>query len=266
MITITRDISQNVEDLRNHNCYVVADFDKTITNKKSNTTFSLFSKSGLYPLEYLKERTRNYEYYRPLELDATISLEEKTRIVKEWQEASYQLLLKYQVKEKDIKTILNMPDMLVLREGAKEFIRYLNENHIPLIICSAGIANFIKELLVLNNCYSSNIFIYGNMLEFCNGQIVKGNQEMIHSMNKNNITLPDDFYKRIADKRFTLVIGDQLSDLNMVSNLPVEESISFGFLESNVEALRPYFQKRFDVVLEEGESFNTISKIIRLQR
>lgn len=266
MITIKEDVSQKIEGLRDNNYYVVADFDKTITDKKSNTTFSLFSKSGLYPKEYLEERNRNYEYYRPLELDANIRSEEKERIVKAWQEASYQLLLKYQVKEEDIKKVLSMPDMLILRDGAIEFIRYLNEKNIPLIICSAGISNFIKELLILNECYSSNIFIYGNMLEFRNGQIIDSKQEKIHSMNKNNITLSSDFYEKIKDKNYTLVIGDQLSDLNMVKKLPTTESISFGFLESNVDELRPYFQDQFDVVLEGGESFHTISKIIRLQR
>lgn len=264
MITIKENMIDKINSLNNSNYYVVMDFDKTITNKKSNTTFSLFSKSGLYPKEYLEERNRNYEYYRPLELDASISLEKKEQIVKEWQEASYQLLLKYQVKEEDIPIILNMPDMVILREGAKEFIHYLNENNIPLIICSAGISNFIKELLILNECYSSNIFIYGNRLDFHNGKIINSNQEIIHSMNKNNIILSSDFYNRIRDKSFTIVIGDQLSDLYMVNNLPVEKSLSFGFLESNVEELRPYFQEQFDVVLEDGESFHTISKILKL--
>lgn len=266
MITIKEDISQKIEGLKNGNYYVVADFDKTITDKKSNTTFSLFSKSGLYPKEYLEERNRNYEYYRPLELDANISFQERTEIMRLWQTASYQLLLKYQVREEDIRRILNMSDMVMLRSGAKEFIRYLNENNIPLIISSAGISNFIKELLILNGCYSSNIFIYGNTLEFCNGQIVDSNREIIHSMNKNNITLSDDFYEKVKDKNYTLVIGDQLSDLDMIKKLPVKESISFGFLESNVDELRPYFQDQFDVVLEDGESFDAISKIIRLQK
>lgn len=97
----------------------------------------------------MEERNRNYEYYRPLELDASISFEEKEQIVKAWQEASYQLLLKYQVKEEDIKAILNMPDMLMLRAGAKEFIRYLNEKNIPLIICSAGSAILLIFLFMV---------------------------------------------------------------------------------------------------------------------
>lgn len=91
------------------------------------------------------------------------------------------------------------------------------------------------------------------MLEFSNGQIIDRNQEIIHSMNKNNITLSSDFYEKIKDKDYTLVIGDQLSDLNMIKKLPTKKSISFGFLESNVDELRPYFQDQFDVVLE-GEN------------
>lgn len=103
MIRINNQARGKVEDINKNNFYVVADFDKTITSKNSNTTFSLFSKSGFYPKEYLNDRNKNYDYYRPLELDPTIKNEEKERIVKEWQEASYELMLKYKVKEADIK-------------------------------------------------------------------------------------------------------------------------------------------------------------------
>ncbi len=265
MIHVNSKFLEKVEKLNKNNYYVVADFDNTITAKQSNTSFSLFSKSGFYPKEYLEERTKNYEHYRPLELDPKINDEEKLKIVKEWQEASYKLLLKYEVKESDIPKILRGNNGLILRDGAIDFINLLNKNEIPLIISSAGLGNFIIELLKMYECYSENIFIYSNMLKFSDDKIIPSIDNIIHSMNKNDIELPKDYYEKINGKDNVVVIGDQLSDLNMVKKLPKENTISFGFLESNVDENKKLFEDCFDVTLTNNESFDSIIKTLKLK-
>lgn len=265
MLKIKDGLEKKLVGINKNNFYVVADFDKTITSKNSNTTFSLFSKSGFYPKEYLEDRNRNYEHYRPLELNPDIDNKEKEKIVKEWQEASYKLMLKYKVRESDIKKILSNKDALTLRHGAISFIKKLNKNNIPLIICSAGVGNFIIELLKLHECYSDNIFVHSNMLKFKDDVIYDSIDEIIHSMNKNNIVLPNDLLSKLRDKKYGLVIGDQLTDLEIIDNLPKQETISFGFLESNVEEQESMFYKDFDVVLKENEGFDMISKTLNLK-
>lgn len=266
MIYISDNAKNKLNDLTKDNYYVIADFDKTLTSKDSNTTFSLFSKSGYYDENYIIERNRNYEYYRPLELNPNITDDEKFNIVKEWQEASYKLMLKYKVRESDIKRILKINDMLKLRDNAIEFINYLNNNNIPLIISSAGIGNFIIELLKLNNCYSDNIYVYSNMLKFKDDVIVDSVASIIHSMNKNDITLTNSVFSRIQDKKYAIMIGDQISDLEMAKSLPKEDTISFGFLESNINELEQLFMDKFDVVLKENENFDSINKILKLKK
>ena len=96
-------------------------------------------------------------------------------------------MLKYKVKESDILKILENDDALTLRDGAINFINYLNENNIPLIISSAGIGNFIIELLKKQECYTNNIYVYSNMLKFKDDEIVDSIDDIIHSMNKNAI-------------------------------------------------------------------------------
>ena len=96
MIYTRLDSMDKINNFNINDCYFVMDFDGTITYN-SNTLFSLFSKSGYYPESYLKERNDNYNHYRPLELDPNITLEEKEKIVKEWQTKTYHLLLKYKV-------------------------------------------------------------------------------------------------------------------------------------------------------------------------
>lgn len=266
MVIINNASKIKINDINLDNFYVVLDFDKTLSTKDSNTTFSLFSKSGFYSEDYTKERDKNYKYFRPLELDPTISSSEKYQIMQKWQEASYKLMLKYRVRESDIKKILANPNLLELREGAIRFIKLLNENHIPFIINSAGCGNFIVELLRLNNCYSDNAYVYSNMLEFEDDVIVDSITDIIHSMNKFDIKLDGHFKEKISNKKYAIIIGDQLSDLDMAKALPKEDILSFGFLESNVSEVEALFNERFDVVLKDNEGFDSISKILKLRK
>lgn len=266
MIQINESTNQKINELNKDNFYVVIDFDQTLTTKDSNTTLSLFAKSGFYSSEYLKERTDNYNYYRPLELDPTISSDEKFTIVKKWQEASYQLMLKYRVKESDIRKIIDMPNMLILRAGAIDFINELNQNNIPVIINSAGCGNFIIELLKKYDCYSDNIYVFSNILKFKDDVIIDSISRIIHGMNKGDITVDNRFYQQIKDKKYLLVIGDQLSDLNMSQNLPKTATLTFGFLEANIEKLEEAFNNNFDIVLKDNKNFNDIRKILKLKK
>ncbi len=265
MITISDEGKKKLSELDTKEMFVVADFDQTITTRNSKTTFSLFSMSGAYGSEYVKERTADYEYYRPIELDQTIPYEKKFEIMKEWAMKSYSLLLKHKVRESDIISIAQQKELLELRSGVVEFINILNRLGIPLIINSAGIGNFIECILKLNDCYSDNIFISANFLSFKDDVVIDSKRDIIHSMNKYDIRLSSEYKKRLMDKRVGIVIGDQLSDLKMDNKLPNEETISFGFLESGVEENEEIFNRNFDVVLKGNEGFESIGKMLRLE-
>lgn len=252
----------NINKLKNNNFYVVSDFDQTISTHNSNTTFSLFAKSGLYPSEYLNDVTKLYNYYRPLELNPNLSYEDKKNLSLKWHMASYKLMLKYKLKESDIDYIIDNNEAIILREGSIDFIRFLHNNNIPLIICSAGISNFIMKILEKHNCYTSNIYIHSNILKFKNNIIYDDNPYPIHSMVKNEIKLPDTFTNKLINRDYAIVIGDQLHDINMANYLPKKETISFAFLESNVKENHKLFINNYDVVLTDNESFKPIQKIL----
>lgn len=265
MIDIKNESKIKINNLNLNNFYVIADFDQTITTKTSNTTLSLYSKSGLYPKTYLEERNANYNYYRPLEIDPKITDQEKYLLEEEWANKSYNLMLKYKVRESDINKILNMENALTLRKDFDKFVTSLYENNIPLIISSAGCGNFIEGLLKKNNCYYENIYIHSNMFKFVNDVIVDNNIHILHAMNKNEINLPNEFFKKINNKKYAIIIGDQTSDIYMAKNLPKEDIISFGFLESKVEENDALYHEKFDVVLKET-GFGEINKILKLEK
>lgn len=265
MITISDNAKKKLNELNKDDIFVVADFDRTITTGDSKSTFSLFSLSGLYGSEYERERTMVHDFYRPIELDASIPEEEKFKLMKEWALESYGLMLKYKVRESDVEKIARQKRFLELRNGAVEFINTLNELGIPFIINSAGIGNFIESILGLNGCYRDNIFISANFLSFKDDVIVDSIRDIIHSMNKYDIRISDEFREIISGKKTCILIGDQLSDLNMDHSLSKEKTISFGFLESNVEENEELFNEQFDVVLKDNEGFDCIGKLLKIK-
>lgn len=265
MFIISNNGNKKLSKIDIHDIFVVADFDRTITTGSSEATFSLFSLSGLYGSEYEFERSLVHDYYRPIELDARLPYQEKFELMRDWALESYGLMLKYKVRESDIENIVREKKLLELRSGVVEFINNLNKLGIPLIINSAGIGNFIECILRLNNCYSDNIFISANFLEFKDDIIVDSIKDIIHSMNKYDIVLSDVVKTAIKDRKMAIIIGDQLSDLNMDHKLPNNSNITFGFLEANIRKNEELFRERFDVVLKDNEGFESIEKLLRLK-
>lgn len=77
---------------------VVSDFDFTITKQKLEngdpvlTSFGILNACKSLPPDYLKESSRLYEIYRPLEIDPTIPVVEKVQHMIEWWKLSGELL------------------------------------------------------------------------------------------------------------------------------------------------------------------------------
>ena len=55
------------------NYYVLIDFDRTLTDGNSTSSWEILSKGGFMPEEYVLEVNKLYEYYRPFEVDVNIS-------------------------------------------------------------------------------------------------------------------------------------------------------------------------------------------------
>ena len=65
-------------------------------------------------------------------------------------------------------------------------MQYLWNENIPLLIFSAGLANVLKEFLMIKGVYHPNIHVVSNLMTFDpTGALLAFEGEMIHSMNKN---------------------------------------------------------------------------------
>ena len=244
--------------LNNKDIYVVADFDRTFTVGNSKTSWSLLASTDLLPKEYIEDRQVLFDKYRPIEIDTTMPFEYRLEQTKIWFKLHAELFVKYKLKESFIQEIVRNRDIMTFRDGAKDFLKYLYENDIPLIIISAGIGNFIKEFLEKEECYYSNIYISSNMLNFEEGIAIGVENNIIHSLNKNEVSLPNNIKKRLENRTKVILLGDQIDDIRMVSKDKRNNTIRIGFLIDKDS--RETYEKHFDIVCEDTISYDEIGK------
>lgn len=242
------------------NLYVVADFDKTITNGSSKTSWSILASSDLVPESYIDERQALYDFYRPIEVSDTAEYSYKLQMTKEWFQKHIELFIKYQLSKEVFEEAATNLRVMEFRPYAREFIEFLHDNNIPLIIISAGIGNFIESFLEHNNCNFDNIYISSNKIIFDDGIAVGVGENIIHSFNKNEVSLPDDILDKIRNRDSVILLGDQVSDLNMVDRDIHSSVLSIGFLTTDFS--KEVLAANFDIVCEESDTYDDVKKIL----
>ena len=242
------------------NLYVVADFDRTITNGSSKTSWSILANSNLVPKSYVTERQALYDYYRPIEISDKADYSYKTKMMKEWFKKHIELFVKYKISKQVFEEAATNLRIMEFRPYAREFIEFLHNNNIPIIIISAGIGNFIESFLEHNNCNFDNVYISSNKIIFKNDIAVGVGENIIHSFNKNEVSLTNDILDKIKNRDNVILLGDQVSDLNMVDKNKHKSVISIGFL--TLDAPKDVMTSNFDIVCEENDNYDDVKKLV----
>ncbi len=248
-----------------NNVYVVADFDRTITNGSSKTSWSILAGSDLVPKSYVEERQALYEKYRPIEIDNTLPFEYRMQMMNEWWKKHIELFVRYKMSEEVFEKAATDLRIMEFRQGAKEFLTFLHQNNISLIIISAGVGNFIETFLKRNNCNFDNIYVSSNKILFKNGIATGVGENIIHSFNKNEVSLPVEINSKLKDRKQVILLGDQISDLNMVDKSIHDSVITVGFASDDINDHHDTFEDlkaNFDIVCEPREDYNILKKLL----
>ena len=240
--------------------YVITDFDRTLTSKDSEPSM------GIVPHflggECLSERTKIFNYYRPLELDYTIKEQEKQRIMKEWANKSFTLVSKYITQDIIDKALKDAN--IHFRKGAKEFLIKMNNMNIPVIIMSSGVGNILKAFLEKEGCLFDNIEIVSNFFEFQDKKAHIDLNSIMATLNKEYKKIPQNVRKKLEEKENALLFGDLIEDIKMANEEKLSNTITFGFLDANVEQNLEAYRNNFDVVLTDDNNFNDVIRILNI--
>jgi len=262
MIYIDDQIKNKVNSLNHDKLYVVADFDRTITVNSSDNSWGILEKSNFVCEEYTKESEKLYNYYYPIEFDFSMDPVIKDKLMYEWWSSVISLFVKYGLREEVVNNATSNISVMQFRDGGKQFLESMYEKNIPVIIISAGIGNFIEQFLKYNNCLFENIYIISNFIKFKDGVAVGIGNDIIHSQNKNIVSLSPDIINKVIDRKDILLLGDNLADVKMVSQDKRDKTIRIGFLDSDIEKNMEDFKKKFDVVCTDNKSFHDLSKVL----
>lgn len=245
--------------LNYNNFFVVMDFDRTITADDSLGSWAVLENTNFMNPKFKEESADLVKKYYPYELDYSIDDKTKSAYMQEWYTKNMDLFYKYNLTH-DILINCVKNSNIKFRNGFLNFFYDLHRKNIPVVILSAGIGNVIEELLKLNNCLYDNVFIISNFIKFKDNIMLPFNDNMIHSSNKslNVINFNNNFF----NKDFILLFGDLIEDLNMVPKNDLPRTISFGFLEINVEENLDLYKKSFDVVLTNNSSFVDVTTLL----
>ena len=248
---------EKIEKLKNIKDYVVIiDFDKTLTTSDSDSSVGTIP--NFLGGECLERRTKNFEYYRPLELDYNISKENKQKLMKEWAEKSFSIIAEY-ATENIVKETAKVAN-LHLRKGAKDFLYKMYKDRIPVVIMSAGVGNIIKEFLQNEQSLYNNITIVSNFFEFNNNKAYIDIEKIMATSNKEYNRISKELRSKIEESSKVLLFGDIIEDIRMINKEQLHKTLTIGFLDYNIDENLKMYNENFDIVLSNESSFELIIK------
>jgi len=267
LIIVKEEVKNKIRSWNDSTIHVLTDFDRTLTLGTTDSLWKMISKSNMVPKEYIEARNTLFNYYRPYEIDETLDLEKRSKLMSEWWRKHVNLLIKYKLSESAVKDVINNSGMMRFRDDAKEFLQGMKKRNIPVIIISAGIGNFIKQFLVMNECYYDNVYIVSNFIEFKDGLATGISGNVIHSMNKNEASLPEPIKKVISERPNIILLGDVVSDVLMAKEKERRNALKIGFLNDSMKENVGVFKDNFDVICTKETNyydlFNSISLLNR---
>lgn len=251
--------------------HIVADFDRTLTKACVDGEYmpSLISilRDGNYLTPDHVEKANNlYNKYHLIELDPKIPLEQKKKAMHEWWTVHFDLLIKSGLNKKDLERVMEQ-GRVQLRSGFKEFINILKIHNIPLvIISSSGLGSeAISMYLKKHNETHDNIYIISNLYEWDrHGNAIAIKQPIIHVMNKDETALQGHpVFNIIKNRKNVLLLGDNLSDINMVSGFNYDYLIKIGFLNKNIEENLEQYKRNYHIVIPDASSMFYVNELLK---
>jgi len=251
--------------------HILTDFDRTLTTafvdgKSVPSLISILRDGDYLTSDYAEKAHALFNKYHPIEMDLTISREEKGKAMEEWWRTHFKLLIDSGFERSDLEKAVAC-GAVKLREGFKELADFLHAHSIPLVIMSSSglgsesIALYLKHAGVL----------YKNVHIICNeytwdeeGRAVGVREPIIHVLNKYETAVQDyPVFNVIKGRKNVILLGDGVDDIGMIQGFAYESLLSVGFLNEGAEQRLACYTDTFDVVLTGDPSFDFVNQLLQ---
>ncbi|KAI8095626.1 pyrimidine 5'-nucleotidase [Thamnidium elegans] len=255
--------------------HFISDFDMTMSrhwvrNKDTDALERNASSHGIpakydkMTPEYKKETARIYNTYYPIEIDQTMTYDEKVPYMMKWWTEAHASLVAQKLNKSDLK-IMAEQARLEIRPGVDKILVDCKETGIPFLVFSAGIGNIIEEILKGANMFYDNMHIVSNMMVFDDNDVcIDFKEPLIHVFNKSEFQLETSpYYKMIEERGNVILMGDSLGDLQMSKGVKHDLCFNIGFLNHDIKSLEPSYFNAFDLVIEGDANMNPVIELLK---
>eukprot|EP00929_Paragymnodinium_shiwhaense_P061740 TRINITY_DN30862_c0_g2_i1.p2 TRINITY_DN30862_c0_g2~~TRINITY_DN30862_c0_g2_i1.p2 ORF type:complete len:298 (+),score=57.54 TRINITY_DN30862_c0_g2_i1:198-1091(+) len=248
-----------VEAAQQEKLVVIADFDRTITRcflpdgGRGSSAHGVLSAAKVFSDKFNTREKQLFDKYYPIEIDATMPIEEKIPIMSEWYGTVHGLVVEEDITRERLQEAVASCKTIQLRDGAVSFLQECQKADppIPVLIMSAGLADVIEIFLSrqLPGGLAPTTHVVSNRMNFDEtGKVCSFSEPLLHMFNKSARVLPEESRKLVDGKTACLLLGDGVGDATMADGLDLK-LLRVGFLNEKVEDRLPQFLDVFDLVI-----------------
>lgn len=228
---------------RTSDLIVIADFDRTITTN-GTSCHGVLEQCAELSQEYRDNGTTYFQHYHPIEIDPSLTREQKLPLMQEWYNKSHTLLLNEPLTAEVLQRAADTSDVR-LRPGFVELLQATTALGIPFVICSAGLGNVVRALLRTRlpaGLDADEIPVVSNWLKFApsseGGRICDFNEPLLHMFNKNGDFIrgqlgAERWASLVGSRSTVLLLGDGLGDATMADGIGAACVCRIGFLNES---------------------------------
>lgn len=233
------------------------DFDMTITrywsqkwNKRNVSAHGLFNYYSKATPEFVREADAIFKKYYPIEVDPTMTHEQKTPFMVEWWQRGHDLIVSLNLTRSDLADMVR-ETQVELRGGVGACFEWMDRHKVPLLVFSAGIADVIEEILRQNKLYSPQTHIISNRMIYSpDGRITGFHDPLMHVFNKNEFTgiIQDpkenpnasfEHQQLVKTRDHVILIGDSLGDIQMGHGVRHQVLLTIGLMNRYIPHFDP---------------------------
>eukprot|EP00903_Cladosiphon_okamuranus_P010506 g9937.t1 len=252
---------------------IISDFDFTMTKfwvngRRGDSCHAVIDNSGLLAESFHERTTQLRNHYYPLEVAPDLAYEEKFDMMVEWVTKAHEAMVEAGIT-KDILREAVAKSNLEFRPGHDELLRWVDQEGVPLLMFSAGIADVLEEAFRQHSeePLPSTCRVISNRMAFdADGNMTGFVGECYHVFNKHASAAEVKPYFQTGEMRsrdLVLLLGDSLGDLNMAKGLDAEQVLTVGFLNDKVEERTEAYVKAYDVVILGDEGFDFVLSLLQ---
>ena len=264
---------------------IVADFDYTlsafrVTNERGEKVKSCSTHRVIETFSGLAENYRVtakklQEFYYPLEIDTSLSHEQRDAHMLDWVTKAHDALTQHSGLCRDDISKAVAEATVKLRDGASRLLRTSERNGVKLIIFSAGIDDVLREILTQRQEPFSHALVESNKMVFDDdsGALVGFGSSVYFTGNKTATVAIEKIQEYLGCSGTTssypdlIVVGDSIGDLKMSQGLECSDRadqiiLTVGLLNDRVEERLPEFLEKFDVVIAGDGSLDYVNELL----